>query len=228
MIESSEHVDLVRPSRLMAALSRRLVAGGAQAARARPAAAQARRDARATSSARSGSHAPRLHQDRGGAGGVGRGDDRAARARRRFDEDHTQRVASPIDGRAVAILVKAGRQGQGGPAADPAVVAHVGQLQADAQKAMSDLSVSREGGRARAQAAGRGRRLREGGRAGRRATAARRKSDYARTTAQLKSLGVSPTDPAVNVGAARADRGRGRRAQRAGRPGGARRSARRR
>ena len=33
-----------------------------------------------------------------------------------FDEDHTQRVASPIDGRAVAILVKAGDRVHSGQA----------------------------------------------------------------------------------------------------------------
>src|SRR3989442_300220 len=54
-----------------------------------------------------------------------------------FDEDHTQRVASPIDGRAVSILVKLGDKVRPGQALIELSSPNVGQLQADAQKAMS-------------------------------------------------------------------------------------------
>jgi cobalt-zinc-cadmium efflux system membrane fusion protein len=115
-----------------------------------------------------------------------------------FDEDRTQRVASPIDGRAVAILVKLGDKVRAGQALVQLSSPNVGQLQADAQKAASDLTISEksiervhklqaEGAVAEkdvAQAEGDYRKAR---------------SDQGRATMQLRSLGVSPTDPAVHV-----------------------------
>src|SRR5215831_17863480 len=59
-----------------------------------------------------------------------------------FDEDHTQRVASPIDGRATAILVKLGDKVRAGQPLIQLSSPNVGQLQSDAQKAMSDLGIS--------------------------------------------------------------------------------------
>ena len=59
-----------------------------------------------------------------------------------FDEDRTQRVASPIDGRAVGILVKLGDQVRAGQPLVQLSSAHVGEIQADAQKALSDLGVA--------------------------------------------------------------------------------------
>src|SRR5215472_867916 len=50
-----------------------------------------------------------------------------------FDEDHTQRVASPIDGRAVAILVKLGDKVKGGQPLVSLSSPNVGQVQSDAQ-----------------------------------------------------------------------------------------------
>ena len=139
-----------------------------------------------------------------------------------FDEDHTQRVASPIDGRAVAILVKLGDKVRGGQPLVQLSSPNVGQIQADAQKAMSDLTVSEkaiervhklqaEGAVAEKEVAQSEGELRKA------------RSDYARATAQLKALGVSPSRSGGERRAARADRGRRRRAQRAGRAGGARR-----
>jgi cobalt-zinc-cadmium efflux system membrane fusion protein len=115
-----------------------------------------------------------------------------------FDEDRTQRVASPIDGRAVAILVKLGDKVRAGQPLIQLSSPNVGQLQADAQKAMSDFTVAQksidrvhklqaEGAIAEKEVAQVEGELRKA------------KSDYARTTAQLKALGVSPSDPAVNV-----------------------------
>ncbi len=91
-----------------------------------------------------------------------------------FDEDHTQRVASPIDGRAVAILVKLGDRVRAGQPLVQLSSPNVGLIQADAQKALVGPDRVREGDRARAQAAGGGRGRRQGGRAGRRASCARR------------------------------------------------------
>src|SRR5262252_1610972 len=59
-----------------------------------------------------------------------------------FDEDHTQRVASPIDGRAVGLLVKLGDRVRAGQGLIELSSPNVGQLQADAQKAMSDLALA--------------------------------------------------------------------------------------
>jgi cobalt-zinc-cadmium efflux system membrane fusion protein len=115
-----------------------------------------------------------------------------------FDEDHTQRVASPIDGRAVSILAKLGDKVRAGQPLIELSSPNVGQLQADAQKAMSDLSLAEK-------ATERVHKLQaEGAVADKDVAQAendfrKAKSDSARTTAQLKSLGVSATDPAVAV-----------------------------
>jgi cobalt-zinc-cadmium efflux system membrane fusion protein len=115
-----------------------------------------------------------------------------------FDEDHTQRVASPIDGRAVSILVKLGDKVRPGQALIELSSPNVGQLQADAQKAMSDLALS-------TKALERVHKLQaEGAVADKEVAQAetdfrKAKSDSARTTAQLKALGVSASDPAVNA-----------------------------
>ena len=115
-----------------------------------------------------------------------------------FDEDHTQRVASPIDGRAVAILVKAGDRVRAGQPLLQLSSPSVGQIQADAQKALSDLSVSEK-------ATARVHTLQAEGAVAEKEVAQsegdlrKARSDHARATAQLKALGVSPSDPAVNA-----------------------------
>jgi membrane fusion protein, heavy metal efflux system len=115
-----------------------------------------------------------------------------------FDEDHTQRVASPIDGRAIAILVKAGDRVRAGQPLVQLSSPSVGQIQADAQKALSDLSVSEK-------ASERVHKLQAEGAVAEKEVAQvegelrKARSDSARATAQLKSLGVSPSDPAVNA-----------------------------
>jgi cobalt-zinc-cadmium efflux system membrane fusion protein len=115
-----------------------------------------------------------------------------------FDEDHTQRVASPIDGRSVAVLVKLGDRVRAGQTLVRLSSPDVGQLQADAQKAVSDLSLSQK-------SIDRVHKLQvEGAVADKEVAQAegdfrKAKSDYARAVAQLRSLGVSATDPAVDV-----------------------------
>jgi cobalt-zinc-cadmium efflux system membrane fusion protein len=115
-----------------------------------------------------------------------------------FDEDHTQRVASPIDGRAVGILVKLGDRVKAGQALVQLSSPNVGLIQADAQKALSDLSVSEkstervhklqaEGAVAEKEVAQSEGDLRKA------------KADFARTTAQLRSLGLTASDPAVGA-----------------------------
>jgi cobalt-zinc-cadmium efflux system membrane fusion protein len=115
-----------------------------------------------------------------------------------FDEDHTQRVASPIDGRAVTILVKAGDRVHSGQPLIQLSSPNVGQIQADAQKALSDLAVSEK-------ASERVHKLQAEGAVAEKEVAQsdgelrKARADYARATAQLKALGVSPSDPAVNA-----------------------------
>ena len=115
-----------------------------------------------------------------------------------FDEDRTQRVASPIDGRATAILVNLGDQVRGGQALVQLSSPHVGQIQSDAQKALTDLGVAEKG-------IERLHKLQGIGAASEKEVAQaegdfkKARSDYGRAEAQLKALGISPSDPAVNV-----------------------------
>jgi cobalt-zinc-cadmium efflux system membrane fusion protein len=115
-----------------------------------------------------------------------------------FDEDHTQRVASPIDGRAVSILVKLGDKVRAGQPLISLSSPNVGQLQSDAQKAMSDLALSQKSSERvhKLQAEGA---VAEKEVAQTDADLRKARSDYQRATVQLKALGLSPTDPAVNA-----------------------------
>lgn len=119
-------------------------------------------------------------------------------ARVSFDEDQTQRVASPIDGRATAVLVKIGDKVKVGQPLISLSSPNVGLVQADAQKADSDLSVAQK-------ALGRALKLQADGAiadkdvAQAEADFRKAMSDRGRTTAQLKSLGISASDPSVNV-----------------------------
>ena len=119
-------------------------------------------------------------------------------ARISFDEDHTQRVASPIDGRATSILVKVGDKVRAGQPLVLLSSPNVGLIQADAQKAESDLSVAQKGvDRAhKLQADGA---IAEKDVALAEADLRKARSDQARTTAQLRSLGITATDPSVNL-----------------------------
>jgi cobalt-zinc-cadmium efflux system membrane fusion protein len=115
-----------------------------------------------------------------------------------YDEEHTQRVASPIDGRVTQLLVKLGDKVKAGQALLELTSPNVGQLQADAQKALQDLGLAEK-------AVDRVHKLQADGAISDKEVAQaeaefkKSKSDVARSTAQLRSLGVSPSDPAVNV-----------------------------
>lgn len=119
-------------------------------------------------------------------------------ARVSFDEEHTQRVASPIDGRATAVLVKIGDRVKVGQPLIQLSSPNVGQLQADAQKAESDLLVA-------GKAIERVHKLQSDGAIAEKdvaqAEAEYRKAatDRARASMQLKALGISASDPSINV-----------------------------
>jgi cobalt-zinc-cadmium efflux system membrane fusion protein len=115
-----------------------------------------------------------------------------------FDEDHTQRVASPIDGRAIQISARPGDHVSAGTALVTLSSPNVGPLQADAQKAISDLSVAQ-------RAFERAQKLAADGAISDKEVAQaegdfkKAKSDVARTASQLKALGLSASEPATNI-----------------------------
>jgi cobalt-zinc-cadmium efflux system membrane fusion protein len=115
-----------------------------------------------------------------------------------FDEEHTQRVATPIDGRAVQILVRPGDRVSAGQSLITLSSPNVGPLQGDAQKALSDLSVAQKAyERAQKLAA-------DGAISDKEVAQAegdfkKAKSDVARTSAQLKALGLSASEPATTI-----------------------------
>ncbi len=115
-----------------------------------------------------------------------------------FDEDHTQRVASPIDGRATRIMVELGDHVKAGQALLDISSPHVSEVQADAQKALQDLDIA-------TKALDRATKLKlEGAVSEKEAAQAeadfkKAKSESARTNAQLRSLSVSASDPTTTA-----------------------------
>ncbi len=115
-----------------------------------------------------------------------------------FDEDHTQRLASPIDGRVTKVLVRPGDQVKVSQSLVELSSAHVGELQSNAQKAQQDLSVAQK-------ELDRAHKLQEDGAISEKEVAVveadyrKAKSDVGSTAAQLRALGISASDPAVLV-----------------------------
>jgi cobalt-zinc-cadmium efflux system membrane fusion protein len=115
-----------------------------------------------------------------------------------FDEDHTQRVASPIDGRASRILIELGDNVRAGQALMELTSPHVSELQADSQKALQDLDLA-------TKALDRATKLKQEGAVSEKEAAQaeadfrKSKSDAARTNAQLRSLSVSASDPTTSA-----------------------------
>jgi cobalt-zinc-cadmium efflux system membrane fusion protein len=115
-----------------------------------------------------------------------------------FDEDHTQRVASPIDGRATSILVRPGDRVKVGQALIEITSPHVGELQAAAQKADQDLALAQK-------AVDRAHKMQQDNAVSEKEVAQieadfrKAKSDSASAAAELHALGITPTDPAVGA-----------------------------
>ncbi len=61
-----------------------------------------------------------------------------------FDEDHTQRLATPVDGRVIALLVKAGDKVKIGQPLVRLSSPQIGELQAEAQKGLQDLAIAQK------------------------------------------------------------------------------------
>jgi cobalt-zinc-cadmium efflux system membrane fusion protein len=115
-----------------------------------------------------------------------------------FDEDHTQRVSSPIDGRVTKILVQLGESVKSGQPLLELVSAQAAGMKAEAEKAAQDLSVAEK-------AVERAKKLRLEGAISDK-DAAQIEADYekakaeaSRGSAQLRSLNLSTSGP--NVGA---------------------------
>lgn len=115
-----------------------------------------------------------------------------------FDEDHTQRVASPIDGRVNRILIELGDKVRAGQALIELTSPRVSELQADSQKALQDLNLATKG-------LERANKLKQDGAVSEKEAAQaqadfrKSKSDAARTDAQLRSLSVSASDPTTSA-----------------------------
>jgi cobalt-zinc-cadmium efflux system membrane fusion protein len=115
-----------------------------------------------------------------------------------FDEEHTQRVSSPLDGRATALLVKLGDKVRVGQPLVTLSSPEVGQLQADAQKAQQDMMIAQ-------RTVDRAHKLKVDGAVSEKdmaqaeADLKKATTEAARATAHLSSLGVSAADPTVGA-----------------------------
>jgi cobalt-zinc-cadmium efflux system membrane fusion protein len=115
-----------------------------------------------------------------------------------FDEDHTQRVSSPLDGRATQLLVKLGDKVRVGQSLITLSSPQVGQLQADAQKAQQDMMIAQ-------RTVERARKLKVDGAVSEKDMAQaeadlhKATTEAARATSHLASLGVSAADPTVGA-----------------------------
>lgn len=115
-----------------------------------------------------------------------------------FDEDHTQRVSTPIDGRAVRILVKPGDTVKPNQALIALTSPQVGQVQADAQKAQHDLVLAQKSAD-RAHALRKDNAISDTDLEHADTDLSKAKSDVGRTSSQLRALGVSASDPNPSV-----------------------------
>jgi cobalt-zinc-cadmium efflux system membrane fusion protein len=115
-----------------------------------------------------------------------------------FDEDHTQRVSSPIDGRVTKILVQLGENVKAGAGLVELSSPHAAALQAEAQKVEQDRSVAEK-------AVARVNKLKvEGAISDKEASQAeadfkKATADAARAGAQLRSLSLSASGPNVSA-----------------------------
>lgn len=115
-----------------------------------------------------------------------------------FDENHTQRVASPVDGRAVKLLVETGDKVKVGQPLIELSSPNVGQLQADLQKAQQDLGLSEK-------ALDRAQKLKVDGAVSEKDLAQaeadyrKAKADVAGASTRLRSLNLASADPGAGA-----------------------------
>ena len=115
-----------------------------------------------------------------------------------FDEDHTQRLSTPIDGRVTVMLVKVGDKVKVGQPLLRLSSPQVGQLQSDAQRAIQDLSLAEKN-------AERARRLKVDGAISDKEVAEaegeliKAKSASSQAKSRLAALNVPASDPTATV-----------------------------
>jgi cobalt-zinc-cadmium efflux system membrane fusion protein len=115
-----------------------------------------------------------------------------------FDENHTQRVSSPVDGRAIKMLVELGDKVKVGQSLVELSSPNVGQLQADMQKAQQDLFLSEK-------ALVRVHKLKEDGAVSEKDVAQvesdnrKAHADVASASSKLRSLNLAAGDPGASV-----------------------------
>src|SRR5450432_66495 len=115
-----------------------------------------------------------------------------------FDEEHTQRLASPIDGRVTKVLVQLGDVVKRDQPLVELSSAHVAELHAEAQKASQDLSVAEK-------SVDRAAKLKVEGAVSDKEVAQlesdfkKAQADFGRTEAQLRSLSLSPSGSNINA-----------------------------
>lgn len=115
-----------------------------------------------------------------------------------FDENHTQRVSSPIDGRVTGLFVEPGDDVKAGQRLLELSSPDVGRLQSDAQKAAQDLNIAQ-------RSLERVQRLRSDGAVSDKelmlaeSEFKKARSQAASNDAQLSSLGISASDPTVKA-----------------------------
>ncbi len=113
-----------------------------------------------------------------------------------FDEEHTQRVSSPLDGRATSLLVKPGDKVKVGQSLIELSSPQVAQFQSDVQRANQDADIAQ-------RTVDRAHKLRGDGAVSEKDLAQaeadlnKAKSEVARTAAHIRSLGISASDPTV-------------------------------
>jgi cobalt-zinc-cadmium efflux system membrane fusion protein len=115
-----------------------------------------------------------------------------------LDEDNTQRLASPVDGRVTKVMVQLGDKVKKGQALVELSSTRVAEIEADAQKAEQDLTLAKK-------SVDRAEKLRQEGaiadkdlaRIG--ADFEKAKTDAARVQAQLRLLSLAPSGPGLSA-----------------------------
>jgi cobalt-zinc-cadmium efflux system membrane fusion protein len=115
-----------------------------------------------------------------------------------LDEDHTQRLASPIDGRVIRIMAQLGDAVKKGQPLVELSSARVAEIEADVQKADQDLTLARK-------SVDRAEKLKQEGAISDKdfaqvgAVLEKAKADTARVSAQLHSLSLAPSGPGLSA-----------------------------
>jgi cobalt-zinc-cadmium efflux system membrane fusion protein len=115
-----------------------------------------------------------------------------------LDEDHTQRLASPLDGRVTKVLVQLGDKVKKGQPLVELSSTRVAEIEADAQKADQDLTLAKK-------SVDRAEKLKQEGAISDKDAAQvsadyeKAKADSARVAQQLRALSLAPSGPGLSA-----------------------------